>query len=201
MSGVCNKVVDCQYGVTSTYTIKDDGRGAYTTFLKLKAAKMDAWKSAYDAQQRVIKEERRWINENKNKPAAASQRQQREAKLERLLKGGADLVARPPSDKRKFRFRFPPPPRTGADEVAVIEDLTHGYPGNTLFEDVSVAVEPDDRIAFLGPNGAGKSTLLRCLVGQEKPAEGSAEVGDTVCFNYFEQNQADAMDLEDTVIF
>ncbi len=86
------------------------------------------------------------------------------------------------------------------DELAEIDGLTHGYPGNTLFEDVGLVVEPTDRIAFLGPNGAGKSTLLRCLVGKEAPKEGSASIGDNVVFKYFEQNQADALDLDDTVI-
>ena len=127
---------------------------------------------------------------------------QRQAKLDKLLSGesSVELVAKPPrEDARKFKFRFPSPPRTGVDSLASVERLTHGYPGNTLFKDVSLAVEHDARVAFLGPNGAGKSTLLRCLVGQEAPKEGSAEVREGVAMNYFEQNQADAMDMDDTV--
>jgi hypothetical protein len=50
-------------------------------------------------------------------------------------------VARPPNDKRKFRFRFPAPPRVStADEAAVISDLGHGYPGNVLFKDANLRV-------------------------------------------------------------
>ena len=33
----------------------------------------EAWKKAYDSQQKKIKEERAWINQNKNRPAAGSQ--------------------------------------------------------------------------------------------------------------------------------
>jgi len=110
-------------------------------------------------------------------------------------------VERPPQENRKFKFRFPPPPRiSDADAVADIDDLTHGYPGNLLFKEVGLSVEAKDRIAFLGPNGCGKSTLLRCLVGKEAPLEGTAAVGPTVTCNYFEQNQADAMDMDSTVI-
>jgi len=60
-------------------------------------------------------------------------------------------------------------------------------------------VQFDDRVAVLGPNGCGKSTLLRCLVGSEHPLEGKAAAGPNVKVNYFEQSQADGMDLDDTV--
>jgi len=38
------------------------------------------------------------------------------------------------------------------------------YPsGPVLFEDVSLTINPGDRIAVVGPNGAGKTTLLRVV--------------------------------------
>ena len=53
----------------------------------------------------------------------------------------------------------------------------------------------------VGPNGSGKSTFLRLLIGKEKPDEGVAEiVGQNVEMSYFEQNQADALDLDKTVL-
>ena len=62
-------------------------------------------------------------------------------------------------------------------------------------------MERGDRIAFVGPNGAGKSTLLRLVMGLEQPSEGSASLGEhNVEAGYFEQNQAEALDLEKTVI-
>ena len=48
------------------------------------------------------------------------------------------------------------------------------YPsGPVLFEDVSLTINPGDRIAVVGPNGAGKTTLLRLFAGQLKPSQGS----------------------------
>ena len=62
-------------------------------------------------------------------------------------------------------------------------------------------MERGDRIAFVGPNGAGKSTLLRLVMGAETPDEGSARLGEhNVIAGYFEQNQAEALDLSKTVI-
>lgn len=51
------------------------------------------------------------------------------------------------------------------------------------------------------PNGSGKSTFLRLLMGKEEPDEGGAKiVGANVEMAYFEQNQADALDLSKTVL-
>jgi len=54
-------------------------------------------------------------------------------------------------------------------------------------------------VAFLGPNGAGKSTLLRMVVGKEAYNEGEITLGHNVMVGYFEQNQAEALDLHKNV--
>lgn len=162
---------------------------------------MDAWQAAYDAQEKKIKAEKQWINKFKAKqPDAVKQRQ---ARLDKLMKSD-DYVKKPPFFGKPFRFRFPDAPRL-SPEVAEIKHLTHAYGNeatyNKLFDDTELFVEKGDRIAVLGPNGAGKSTLLRFLVDKEEPDEGEAKiVGANVVVNYFEQNQADALDLDKTVL-
>ncbi|MEB3353552.1 MAG: ATP-binding cassette domain-containing protein, partial [Cyanobacteriota bacterium] len=98
------------------------------------------------------------------------------------------------------RFRFPEPPRSGR-LVAEVKDLTLSYGEQILFLGAELEVERGDRIAFVGPNGAGKSTLLRLIMGTELPDEGFAGLGEhNVIAGYFEQNQAEALDLSKTVI-
>ena len=55
--------------------------------------------------------------------------------------------------------------------------------------------------AIMGPSGSGKSTLLRLLMGLEKPSiGGKAEIsGFNVVTNYFQQSQADTLDMDKTV--
>jgi ATP-binding cassette subfamily F protein uup len=46
----------------------------------------------------------------------------------------------------------------------------------TLFDNLSLHVEPGDRLGLIGPNGAGKSTLLRVLAGQEPVGAGERRI-------------------------
>lgn len=45
--------------------------------------------------------------------------------------------------------------------------------GTPVFQDVSLSINPGDRIALVGPNGAGKSTFLHLLTGTLQPSQGS----------------------------
>jgi ATPase subunit of ABC transporter with duplicated ATPase domains len=192
---VCTKIVDAEGGICTEYD------GNYSRFLQLKKARMDAWQAAFDAQEKKIKAERQWISKFKAKqPTAVKQRQE---KLEKFLKSD-EYVKKPPFVGKPFKFRFPDAPRL-SPEVAHIKGMSHAYnndiSNNRLFEDVELFIEKGDRIAVVGPNGSGKSTLLRLLTGKEKPDEGSAEiVGANIEMAYFEQNQADALDLDKTVL-
>jgi len=51
--------------------------------------------------------------------------------------------------------------------------LAHG--DRPVLTDVSLAVNPGDRIGIVGPNGIGKSTLLRVLAGIDRPDTGAVE--------------------------
>ena len=63
--------------------------------------------------------------------------------------------------------------------------LTFG--GNPLFEDLSLIIQPGDRLALVGRNGSGKSTLLKVMAGLADVDEGERALsfGDSV--GYMEQ--------------
>ena len=91
-----------------------------------------------------------------------------------------------PKKTRKFRVRFPEPPRSG-DLVLEVNDLSKGYGGPPVIEDVSFTVGRGDRLLVLGLNGAGKTTMLRVLAGLTKPDEGGFRLGTNVSLGYYAQ--------------
>ena len=85
--------------------------------------------------------------------------------------------------------------------MVVINNLTHFFDEKLLFLGTELLIERGDKIAIVGPNGAGKSTLLRLITGSETPSEGAVDLGEhNVIVGYFEQNQAEALDLEKNVM-
>lgn len=191
---LCTKIVELEAGEAFEYP------GNYSTFLKLKAQRRRAWQVAYERQQKYLAEQRNFIRRYRSSPARAKQVKSRQKLLERMERTG-ELVRPPPRFVKPLVFRFPPAPRSSRD-VLLLEDVTHGYESKTLFRDVNLAIERGDRMAVLGANGSGKSTLLRLVVGMESPDEGTVQCQQlpNARLAYFEQNQADALNLELTVL-
>lgn len=186
---LCTKIVETERGVSTVYL------GNYSSYLQQKSETKLAQSATYERQQKEIAKQQEFIERFRASATRSTQAKSREKQL-----GKVDLVDAPISDVKTLKFKFPPAPRSGR-EVVVIEDLTHTYNDKILFLGAGLTIERGDRIAFLGANGAGKSTLLRMIMGMEQPEDGTISLGKhNVIPGYFEQNQAEALDLEKTVM-
>ncbi len=58
-----------------------------------------------------------------------------------------------------------------------VEDLSAGYGGVPVIENITLAVGPGEISAIIGPNGAGKSTLLKAIVGVIRAMAGHVMLG------------------------
>lgn len=186
---LCTQIVETERGVSSTYL------GNYSSYLEQKEEAQMAQLSAYERQQKELEKQQAFVERFRASATRSTQAKSREKQLDKI-----ERIDAPSDSLRTLHFRFPPAPRSGR-EVVIIKDLTHAYEDKILFLGTNLLIERGDRIAFLGPNGAGKSTLLHLINGTEQPTEGSITIGDhNVTPSYFEQNQAEALDLNKTVI-
>lgn len=186
---LCTKIVETERGVSTTYL------GNYSQYLLQKEEGKQAQQSAFERQQKEIAKQQEFIEKFRASATRSTQAKSREKLLDKV-----ERVDAPISDVRTLKFKFPPSPR-GGQEVATIRDLTHSYNDKILFLGANLEIERGDRIAFLGPNGCGKSTTLRMIMGMESFDEGTVRMGShNIVPGYFEQNQAEALDLEKTVM-
>lgn len=186
---LCTQIVETERGVSTTYL------GNYSAYLSQKLENQAAQLSAYERQQKELDKQQAFVDRFRASATRSTQAKSREKQLEKI-----ERIAAPETGVRSLHFRFPAAPRSGR-EVVNIEDLTHAYDDKILFLGANLFIERGDRIAFLGHNGSGKSTLLRLIAGLERPNDGKVEQGKhNVIPSYFEQNQAEALDLSKTVL-
>jgi len=186
---VCNQIVETERGVSRSYL------GNYSQHLEQKALEREAGQAAFERQQKELATQQAYIDRFRASATRSTQAKSREKLLDKV-----ERIEAPIESVSGPRFQFPPAPRSGR-LIAEIKDLSHSYGEQILFLGANLEVERGDRIAFVGPNGAGKSTLLRLVMGIETPDEGVAGLGEhNVIAGYFEQNQAEALDLSKTVI-
>lgn len=186
---LCTQIVETERGVSTTYL------GNYSAYLQQKEEARTAQLAAYEHQQKELDKQQAFVDRFRASATRSTQAKSREKQLEKI-----ERIDAPEAGLRTLRFRFPDAPRSGR-EVVTIKDLTHVYDDKILFLGAELLIERGDRIAILGPNGAGKSTLLHLIVGMEQPTEGTVEIGKHgVIPGYFEQNQAEALDLQKTVM-
>ncbi|XVF61768.1 hypothetical protein PTKIN_Ptkin08bG0157000 [Pterospermum kingtungense] len=187
---LCTKIVETDMGVSRTF------EGNYSQYVEAKAAWVEAQHAAWEKQQKEIEQTKDLIS-RLGAGANSGRASSAEKKLERLQEEGQ---IEKPFQRKQMKIRFPERGRSGRS-VVTIKNLEFGYEDEFLFKSANLTIERGEKIAVIGPNGCGKSTLLKLIMGLEKPSGGEVLLGEhNVLPNYFEQNQAEALDLDKTVL-
>ncbi|MFI5322956.1 MAG: ABC-F family ATP-binding cassette domain-containing protein [Thermodesulfobacteriota bacterium] len=173
--------------------------GNYSSYIVERRARLEIHKSAYENQQRKIRDTERFIERFRYKNTKAKQVQSRIKALEKL-----ERIPPPPCDDSVIHFKFPEPDRSGKT-VLGLSRFSKTYRDKdsseiTVFKDAGpLTVLRGDKIALVGKNGAGKSTLTRILIGTE-PFDGEREEGYNVSVTFFAQHLADSLDPSNTLV-
>jgi len=154
--------------------------GNYSTYLDKKAKRLEQESREDEGRAKAIKDELEWIR------AGTKGRQ---TKSKARIKAFDQLVES--SEKRiinKAQIVIQVPERLGG-KVIEAKGISKAYGDKLLFEDLSFLLPPGGIVGVIGPNGAGKSTLFKLITGQEKPDEGTIEIGETVRLGYVDQSR------------
>jgi ATP-binding cassette subfamily F protein 3 len=170
---VVNQVFELAGGRLATYP------GNYQAYWQLRQERYEHQLKTWEAQQEYIAKQEEYIR-RVHYGQLHKQAQSRQKTLDKLERVERPTLVDTP------RMHFGEVRRTG-DLVLQVDDLSKGY-GRPLFEGLSFALPRGKRLGIMGPNGCGKTTLLRILMGDEKPDEGSVQIGHLVHFGYYDQH-------------
>ena len=68
-----------------------------------------------------------------------------------------------------------------------IDNVTVSFGGWDLFKEISLLINPRDRIGLVGKNGAGKTTLLKVIMGLQPPTSGVVTMSGDTTLGYLPQ--------------
>ncbi len=156
--------------------------GNYSTYLDKKAARLQLQGRKDQKLQKRLTEELEWVRSN-----AKARQTKSKARLERY-----EEMATEAEKTRKLDFeeiQIPPGPRLG-NTVIESKELTKGFDGRILIDNLSFSLPRNGIVGIIGPNGVGKTTLFKTIVGLEQADSGSVRVGDTVNLSYVDQNRS-----------
>ena len=187
MDGLTTRTIAFHHGRAEEFT------GNYSSYETQLKERQEVLRKQKIAQDREIAKTEQFINRFRAQANKASQVQSRIkqlAKIERIEIDAEDAV---------MSFRFPDPPAS-THLVARLEKSAQQYGDLTVFRDLDLEVTRGEKIAIVGPNGAGKSTFCRMITGEEQPSSGHHELGPKTLPSFFNQNHADELDPNLTVL-
>ena len=187
VDNITNRTIEVTMGRIYDYKAK------YSHYLELRKDRRVHQQKAYDEQQRMIADNRTFIDRFKGTFSKTDAVQSRVKMLEKLVIVQVDEV-----DTSALKLKFPPAARSGQYPV-IVKDLSKSYGSHVVFENANMVIERGQKVAFVGKNGEGKSTMIKAIMKQIEINSGSLEIGHNAQIGYFAQNQAALLDENATI--
>ena len=181
VDNITNRTIEVTMGRIYDYKVN------YSNYLVLRQERREQQQKAYDEQQKMIAENKQFIERFKGTYSKTHQVQSRVKMLEKL-----EIVEIDEVDTSHLRLTFPPAPRSGEYPV-IADNVSKSYEEHLVFSDASFAIKRGEKVAFVGKNGEGKSTLIKAIMG-EIVHGGNLTLGHNAKVGYFAQNEASLLD-------
>ncbi|MFW0738922.1 ABC-F family ATP-binding cassette domain-containing protein [Flavobacterium sp.] len=187
VDNITNRTIEVTMGRIYDYKAK------YSHYLELRKDRRIHQQKAYDEQQKMIADNRAFIDRFKGTFSKTDAVQSRVKMLEKL-----EIVQVDEVDTSALRLKFPPAARSGQYPV-IVKEMSKTYGDHVVFKDANIVIERGQKVAFVGKNGEGKSTMIKAIMKEIGVDSGSVEVGHNAQIGYFAQNQASLLDENATI--
>ena len=149
----------------------------YSGYLELKQQRLDYAKAAERKMATLYKQDLAWMQRGAR---ARSTKQKAHIQRFEQLRDREKLVEDRQVEISSATSRL-------GNKTVELYGISKSYGDRKLFSDFSYTFLRTDRVGIIGANGCGKSTFIKTLLGEIRPDSGDIEVGQTVKFGYFSQ--------------
>ena len=182
LNSVCTHMADIDYGELRIYPGNYEAFVAASTLIQTQLETSNAKKSA------ELDELQAFVNRFSANASKAKQASSRAKKMEKIT---LDEVKASSRERPHIAFRQH---RKLHRQALELEDLSHGFDGETLFDGGNLILEAGARLAVIGENGAGKTTFLRCLTGALQADHGTVKWSENARVGYCPQDSTAEFD-------
>mgnify|MGYP000942664304 FL=1 len=174
---IISKIIELDNGNATVFS------GNYTDYASKKAILRNMQLKEYLNQQREIKHQEEVITKLKqfNREKSIKRAESREKMLNKM-----EFVDKPEILNDKMDIKLEPNVISGND-VLTVDNLTKGFDGTVLFDNICFQIKRGERVALIGSNGTGKTTILKLINGIIPADSGSIYLGAKVNIGYYDQ--------------
>ena len=178
LNTVCTHICDIDYGKIQLYV------GNYDFWYMSSQLAAKQMKDEKKRREDKIAELKEFIQRFSSNVAKAKQATSRKKLIDKLT---IDDIK--PSSRRFPYVAFKPNREIGKN-VLEIKNLSKTIEGEKVIDNLTLTINPGDKVAFVGPNHYEKTVLFQILAGEMEPDEGTFTWGVTTSLSYFPKDNS-----------